>query len=68
MGALSVGKYFLMPWRPSLKIDFGPVRRMFGFSSKIMITNIVSQTSNNILTMIFGRLFPVHAVGNFSQA
>ena len=68
VGALSVGKYFLMPWRPSLKIDFGPVRRMFGFSSKIMITNIVSQTSNNILTMIFGRLFPVHAVGNFSQA
>lgn len=68
VGLLSIGKYFLMPWRPSLRIDFGPVRRMFGFSCKIMVTNIVSQTSNNILTMIFGRLFPVHAVGNFSQA
>lgn len=68
VGALSVGKYFLMPWRPSSDIDFGPVRRMFGFSSKIMVTNIVNQTSNNILSMIFGKLFPVYAVGNFSQA
>lgn len=68
VGLLSAGKYFLMPWRPSLKIDFSPVRRMFGFSSKIMVTNIINQTSNNILTVIFGKLFPVHFVGNFSQA
>lgn len=68
VGFLSFGKYFLIPWRPSLKIDINPVRRMFGFGCKIMVTNIVSQTSNNILSMIFGRLFPVNAVGNFSQA
>lgn len=67
-GLIGVGKYLLMPWHPSMAIDFGPVRRMFGFSSKIMVTNIINQTSNNILSMIFGRLFPVHAVGNFSQA
>jgi len=67
-GLIGVGKYLLMPWRPSMTIDFGPVRRMFGFSSKIMATNIINQTSNNILSMIFGKLFPVHAVGNFSQA
>lgn len=64
----SVGKYFLVPWRPSLHIDFSPIRRMFGFSSKILITNIITQVSNNILTVIFGRLFPVKTVGNFTQA
>lgn len=67
-GLQSLGKYLLMPWRPSLHVDFGPVRRMFAFSSKILVTNVVGQVSNNILTVIFGRLFPVRTVGNFTQA
>lgn len=66
-GLQSLGKYFLMPFRPSLDIDFTPVRKMFGFSSKILITNIISQVSQNILTVIFGRIFPVKTVGNFTQ-
>lgn len=64
----SLSRFFIIPWRPSLHIDFGPVRRMFGFSSKILVTNIISQISNNILTVIFGRLFPAKTVGNFTQA
>lgn len=66
-GLQSLGKYFLMPFRPSLDIDFTPVRKMFGFSCKILITNIISQVSQNILTVIFGRIFPVKTVGNFTQ-
>lgn len=64
----SISRFFIIPWKPSLHIDFGPVRRMFNFSSKILVTNIISQISNNILTVIFGRLFPVKTVGNFTQA
>lgn len=66
-GLQSIGKYMFIPWRPSLHVDFSPIRKMFGFSSKIMITNIISQISQNILTVIFGRLFPVKTVGNFTQ-
>ena len=66
-GLQSLGKYFLMPFRPSFDFDFTPVRKMFGFSSKILITNIISQVSQNILTVIFGRIFPVKTVGNFTQ-
>lgn len=66
-GLQSLGKYFLMPFRPTLDVDFTPVKRMFGFSSKILITNIISQVSQNILTVIFGRIFPVKTVGNFTQ-
>lgn len=64
----SVSRFFIIPWKPSMHIDFGPVRRMFSFSSKILVTNIISQISNNILTVIFGRLFPAKTVGNFTQA
>ena len=64
----SLGKFMYIPWRPSIHIDFKPVRKMFGFSCKIMFTSIINTVSNNILIVIFGRLFPVQAVGNFSQA
>lgn len=64
----SMWRFFIVKWRPSPRIDFTPVRRMFGFSSKILVTNIITQVSNNILTVIFGRLFPVKTVGNFTQA
>lgn len=64
----SLGKYFLISWRPSLRFDLGPIRKMFGFSSKILVTNIISQISQNILTVIFGRIFPAKTVGNFTQA
>jgi teichuronic acid exporter len=64
----SFGKFLLIPWRPSLHIDFSPVKRMFGFSCKIMFSSIVNTISNNILTFIFGRLFSAGTVGNFSQA
>ena len=65
----SLGRFFLIPWRPSLKkIDFGPVRRIFSFSYKILITSVVNVISQNLLTFIFGRLYTANAVGNFSQA
>ena len=55
-------------WRPSLNIDFGPVRRMFPFAVNLLGTKILTTLSQNILTFIFGRMLPIHAVGNFSQA
>lgn len=64
----SVGRFFLISWRPSVRIDFKPVREMFAFSYKILITTIVNTLSQNVLIFIFGRLFPAKTVGNFSQA
>lgn len=55
-------------WRPTLEIDFAPVRRMFPFSVKILITSMINTINNNVLTFIFGNLFPMKAVGNFTQA
>ena len=65
---LNAGRYFYSPWRPSLRFSIGPIRRMFAFSVKILFTNILNTLSQNLLTFIFGRLFPISTVGNFSQA
>lgn len=64
----SVGRFFLIAWKPSVRVDFSPIREMFAFSYKILITTIVNTLSQNVLTFIFGWLFPAKTVGNFSQA
>lgn len=63
-----IGRFYYAPWRPSLKIDLEPVKRMFSFCVKIMVTNIIIFINQNILTFVFGRLFSISSVGNYSQA
>jgi O-antigen/teichoic acid export membrane protein len=65
---LNLGRYYFVKWRPSWHIDFGPVKRMFGFAVNILFTNIINTLSGQILTFIFGRFFPIAQVGNFTQA
>ena len=65
---INIGRLYYVRWMPSFHIDLTPIREMIGFSSKILITNIINQVNNNILSFIFGRLFTVGAVGNYTQA
>ena len=55
-------------WRPTMQIDFGPVRRMFRFSCKILATTITTQINNNILNILLPRYYGVAQAGLFSQA
>lgn len=55
-------------WRPSLHIDMRPAWRMKNFAVKILLTTIMNVISQNVLTFIFGRLFPMRAVGAYTQA
>ncbi|MBQ8655569.1 MAG: lipopolysaccharide biosynthesis protein [Prevotella sp.] len=63
-----VGRYYFSRFCPQLHFDFSPIRRMFSFSVKILLTNIVNTVSTNVLTFIFGRLYAINQVGNFYQA
>lgn len=65
---LGLGRFYYSPFRPSLRVTLEPVRRMFSFSVKMMLTTILNTLSQQVLTFIFGRLFPMTAVGNYSQA
>ena len=61
-------KYYYTGWIPTLPVDFSPIKRMFGFSSKMLITNMLTVISQNVLTFIFGKLLPISTVGLFTQA
>lgn len=62
------GLYYFTRWIPTFPVDFGPIRNMFRFSSKLLLTNMLTVTSQNVLTFIFGKLLPISVVGQFSQA
>ena len=68
IGANTLIKYGFTRWMPRWPIDFSPIRQMFGFSSKLLLTNILTVVSQNVQTFIFGKLLPINTVGQFSQA
>lgn len=55
-------------WRPSLQLDFGPVRHMFGFSWKLLATTILERVNTNVMNVLLGRFFTKAEVGDYNQA
>lgn len=65
---VTAGSWRLSGWRPSPRIDLRPLRGMFGFSSKLLVTNIFTHVSNNLFSVFFGRLYGSRTVGYYNQA
>ena len=66
---LIIGRFYYVKWKPSINITFDYIRQTFSFSMKILVTMIVNTVNQNMLTVIFGRLFrDAKVVGNFFQA
>ena len=65
---ICIGRYYFARWEPSFKVDFTPVKQMFVFSYKVLITAVLTTINNNMLTVVLGRLFPAASVGNYNQA
>ena len=55
-------------WRPTLPVSFRPLKEMFGFSSKMLATDICTNINNNILSVMLGRFYAVSDVGLYNQA
>ena len=66
--SISLISWWLSGWKPSLQISFAPIREMFGFSSKMLVTNLFNQVNNNIFTLLLGKLYTKTVVGDYSQA
>lgn len=61
-------KFYFTGWRPTLPVDFSPIKEMIGFSSKLIITDLFNIVSSNIFPIILGKLYTPREVGNYTQA
>lgn len=67
VGIGSFLKLYYAPWHPTFQIDFLPLRKMFNFSSKLILTNIFTQINNNIFSVIIGKFYNPTQLGYYSQ-
>lgn len=65
---IMIGYWFISPWRPTLSLNFKPLRGMVSFSSKILATNIFNHLNNNIFSIILGKFYSEREVGYYNQA
>ena len=65
---ISILSWHFSGWRPSLKISTQPVKEMFGFSSKMLVTYIFNNINNNIFAFVLGKIYTKSEVGIYSQA
>ena len=66
--SVSLINYWFSGWRPSLHIDLSPIRDILGFSSKLIVTNIVVAANTNYLSVLLGKFYTADEVGDFTQA
>lgn len=64
----SIAMWHYSRWHPTLQIDFEPIRQMFGYSSKLLVTTVFTHINNNVLSVLLGRWFARADVGHYTQA
>lgn len=60
-------RWHYSPWRPTMSLDMKPLKPLFAFSFRLLLTNIVNQINNNIFTAILGRYYNAAEVGYYYQ-
>ena len=63
--------WYFSPWRPTfspLSSHLSPLKRLFPFSMKIMISAIFTQINNNIMNLLLGRYYGETNTGHYNQA
>lgn len=68
VGTNTIGYWILSDWRPTLNFNLSPVKEFFGFSSKMLITNVFYHINNNVLPLILGKFYTPNEVGDYNQA
>lgn len=60
--------WYFSSWRPTFEFNLAPIKQMFGFSGKLLITNIFNHINNNLFSVILGKFYTEKEVGYYNQA
>ena len=65
---MSAGYWLFAKWRPSFHWDFRPIREMFPYGIRILITSMLSIVNSNYVSVFLGRKYSAERVGYYTQA
>ena len=60
--------WYFSPWRPTLSFNLAPAWKMFGFSSKLMLTNIVNICNLHAFSVLLGKYLGDYTAGIYTTA
>ena len=60
--------WWYTPWRPTFKVNFAPLRYLFAFGYRLMITNVFQRFNWNIFSLILGKYYNRSDVGNYTKS
>ncbi len=67
--SISAFYWHYSPWRPTFVFDLRPAFALFRFSSKILLTNLLTTLNGQVMQALLGHFFPrKDVVGHYSQA
>lgn len=64
----TINTWICAKWHPNFNFSFQPIKEMFGFSSKLVVTNVFTTLNNNIFSILLGKFYSAFDVGQFNQA
>lgn len=60
-------RWFYTPWRPTWNFNFSPIKEMYGFSVKILFTNMFAHINANLFSVLLGKFYNATDVGFYTQ-
>ncbi len=60
--------WIFSPWRPALIFSLDALRGMFGFGSRLLLSNLLNQIFDNIYYLVIGKMFSASDLGFFTRA
>lgn len=67
ISTFSILRCIFSPWRPTLHLNFRPLKEMLPFSIKIFFTGIFTTINANIFSIILGKFYNAEQLGIYSQ-
>ena len=64
----SIVCWYFTPWHPSFRINFAPLKYLFAFSYRLLITNLFQRFNWNIFSFILGKYYTRSDVGNYTNS
>jgi teichuronic acid exporter len=65
---VNAGFWFLSSWRPDVIFSRTSFKELFGFGSRLLISALINAVSENLYSIIIGKLYNVKSLGYYTRA